>query len=407
MNPTPNRRRRPATTALVLAGALAACPAPARAGDDGVTRTHVQGWPRCSETPPSAIDQPPDSYGDANDADGTEFSTNWFLDADPGDDDVVWFRVDKASIQGYGCAVDADPDSGTSRRGTAWGEDRLTFRVATTADQTGTIVVTNRIRVAAAWVVEGTGVNHVVLRGEALDVNGTVHTFERIRAVDPKLAATMTEGSTSTSQSSDRTTSTDGDGGSGDTTTSSDRETSTESDSIERRVESATTDTGQTEARWEYEKRFAATECSVRIASSELVEVKAQAMVDDVETTSEVTYFDTVNVVEGKYVVDGGPGAGTPGGEDPSSPGTPGGEDGSSPGSTTPSDGGTAPAPEPEPSAPLPSDPGLPPPDGGTDLGGGDGGTEPGIDESGSEPAPDDDAAPPAEFDEPWVPILI
>jgi hypothetical protein len=404
-----NRAKRPPLPLLLAAGATALLAAAARAGDDGVTRSHQDGYPRCSDVPPVPPEASPDGYGDDNDADGTQYDTNLLFDASRGDENAVWMIVRDACIDGGGLVVNDDPSEATRGRQDAWGEDRLSFCVADSSASGGSIVVRNRMSVTAAWVLAGNGRNSATMLASMVDIWDKVHQYQNVRSVSP--VTTITEGSSESDSASqgwgtEVGASPDVVGASGESETKQSK-----SSGETRTITSTTTSDDADHDLWELEtmKSFSGTSCSVRIASTSTISLKAQALAEDIETSTEVTEFDVVNIVDAAYVVpipppppppSGDPGSGgpsTPGSGDGSTPKTPGDGDGGS-GPQTP-DGGTPPVPPepkdpnqpPVPPGPMPgSDPAPQPGTGSTSGGpisGGDGGGGTGGTTSGTEPA--------------------
>jgi hypothetical protein len=287
--------------------------------------------------------------------------TNWFLDVSPGDEDAVWMIVREACIRSGGLVVDADPSSGTRKEQMAWGEDRLKFTASDTSASGGSIVVRNRLSVAAAWSLAGNGRNSAMMLGELLDVHGRCHKYQNTRSVSPTTTVTETTvENTWANQSYDTDVGASEDGASlgaqGGTI-------QTQGESCTRTVTSTTASDDTGHDLWELEtaKTFSGTSCEVVIASAAALSLKAQALYEDNETQVEVTEFNLANVVDAAYVAppppppppptggSGGPmpgGPSTPDDGEPSGPTTPGGGEPSGP--MTPDDD--------EESAPIESD---------------------------------------------------
>lgn len=390
---SPSRRRpgpaSPAVTGLAPALALVLVASQTALGGEAQA-THEQGYPRCSDAPPAAIEGNTDGQGEENDADGTSYDTNWWFDADAGDSDVVLLTVRNACIDGYGQVQDADVSSATHRQKEAWGEDRLHVAPADGESGECTFTLTNRIRIAASWVLHGNGRNDATLRAQALDIDGNVHTWSRVFSVDPTVTSTTTTTKGGRYENGGTSGGSVSTGGASATSSTSGEVAVSGSTTDEVRTTSGSGVSGDDEVRYVIESTAAGSSCAVRIASAELVDIQAQTATDGIETTVKVPYFDTVNVVEASYAVDDPSepgGVGTPGGEDPSPPGTGGGDEGGGP-STPGGDDGTT------PETPGGGDPTLP---GSSD----EPQTPPTEETDGTEPAPD---GTPPDADEPVLP---
>ncbi|MCE9635862.1 MAG: hypothetical protein K8T90_09170 [Planctomycetes bacterium] len=404
-NPITSPRRRHAP--FVLALGLLAILGPGARADGTPTRSQVPGYPRSSAASPGPLKSAPVGYGDDNfGTTGTQYDTNMIFDADPDDPDAVWMIVRQACITSGGLVISDDPSDSSREAQRAWGEDRVQFTVEDARDEDVAadrvvIVVRNELGVNASWTVEGSGRNHAVMDARLLDITGKTHGWARHVHVDP----TVTNAASASSQETDEHDSGSQAGKSQDGfhlgAKAHERQSDVDGAWSSMGVTSVATASDADGWGTSVEQRYRARSCAVRIASSALLEVKAQANVQAVPTSSNVHAFDILNVVDASYVVDAGPpttggggsvdpagpttpggntgGPTTPGGGNPGTPPTPGSVGGSAPGGaggSTP--GGAAPVPgtpsvpgsgTPPGDRPLPQQPGpVTPPNGGPSL---------------------------------------